>query len=133
MNKEKEILMNYTIYDYLGLFFLYAFLGWLLETTVAAVRKKHMVNRGFLNGPLCAIYGITAVFMTRYLYELQSSPVFLFLGCMIIATAAEWIAGHVLERIGHGNGGIIPTKNGTWMVTSASSIPFSGESLVSLP
>ena len=55
MNKEKEILMNYTIYDYLGLFFLYAFLGWLLETTVAAVRKKHMVNRGFLNGPLCAI------------------------------------------------------------------------------
>lgn len=42
--------MNYTIYDYLGLFFLYAFLGWLLETTVAAVRKKHMVNRGFLNG-----------------------------------------------------------------------------------
>ena len=40
--------------------------------------------------------------MTRYLYELQSSPVFLFLGCMIIATAAEWIAGHVLERIGHG-------------------------------
>ena len=72
MNKEKEILMNYTIYDYLGLFFLYAFLGWLLETTVAAVRKKHMVNRGFLNGPLCAIYGITAVFMTRYLYELLS-------------------------------------------------------------
>lgn len=40
MNKEKEILMNYTIYDYLGLFFLYAFLGWLLETTVAAVRKN---------------------------------------------------------------------------------------------
>ena len=31
MNKEKEILMNYTIYDYLGLFFLYAFLGWLLK------------------------------------------------------------------------------------------------------
>ena len=60
--------MNYTIYDYLGLFFFYAFLGWLLETSVAAIRKKHMVNRGFLNGPLCAIYGITAVFMTRYLY-----------------------------------------------------------------
>ena len=91
--------MNYTIYDYLGLFFLYAFLGWLLETTVAAVRKKHMVNRGFLNGPLCAIYGITAVFMTRYLYELQSSPVFLFLGCMIIATAAEWIAEQTRKTV----------------------------------
>ena len=39
--------MNYTIYDYLGLFFFYAFPGWLLETSVAAIRKKHMVNRGF--------------------------------------------------------------------------------------
>lgn len=70
--------MNYTIYDYLGLFFLYAFLGWLLETTVAAVRKKHMVNRGFLNGPLCAIYGITAVFMTRYLYDCSPARFFCF-------------------------------------------------------
>lgn len=125
--------MNYTIYDYLGLFFLYAFLGWLLETTVAVVRKKHMVNRGFLNGPLCAIYGITAVFMTRYLYELQSSPVFLFLGCVIIATAAEWSQATSWNGSATANGGIIPTKNGTWMATSASSIPFSGESLVSLP
>ena len=85
-----------------------------------------MVNRGFLNGPLCAIYGITAVFMTRYLYELQSSPVFLFLGCMIIATAAEWIAGHVLERIGHGKWWDYSNKNGTWTATSASSIPYYG-------
>ena len=38
---------------------------------------------------------------------------------MIIATAAEWIAGHVLERIGHGKWWIIPTKNGTWTATSA--------------
>ena len=42
--------------------------------------KTYGKTEGFLNGPLCAIYGITAVFMTRYLYELQSSPVFLFLG-----------------------------------------------------
>lgn len=118
--------MNYTIYDYLGLFFFYAFLGWLLETSVAAIRKKHMVNRGFLNGPLCAIYGITAVFMTRYLYELQSSPVFLFLGCMIIATAVEWLAGHALERIGHGKWWDYSNKNGTWTAISASSILYSG-------
>ena len=40
--------------------------------------------------------------MESQLSELQSSPVFLFLGCMIIATAVEWLAGHALERIGHG-------------------------------
>lgn len=89
--------------------------------------EKHMVNRGFLNGPLCAIYGITAVFMIRYLYELQSSPVFLFLGCMIIATAVEWLAGHALERIGHGKWWDYSNKNGTWTAISASSILYSGE------
>ena len=94
--------MNYMLYDYLELFFIYSFLGWLLETAVAVIHKKRMVNRGFLNGPLCAIYGITAVFMTMFLYELKSSPFFLFLGCMIIATVTEWFAGHLLEHIGHG-------------------------------
>ena len=37
--------MNYTIYDYLGLFSLYAFLGWLLETSVAAIRKTYGKQR----------------------------------------------------------------------------------------
>ena len=94
--------MNYTIYDYLGLFFFYAFLWMASGNFCGRDPKKHMVNRGFLNGPLCAIYGITAVFMTRYLYELQSSPVFCSLAVWIIATAVEWLAGHALERIGHG-------------------------------
>lgn len=119
--------MNYTIYDYLGLFFFYAFLGWLLETSVAAIRKKHMVNRGFLNGPLCAIYGITAVFMTRYLYELQSSPVFLFLGCMIMLPQPSGWPVTRWNALAMANGGTIPIKNGTWTAISASSILYSGE------
>ena len=74
---------------------------------------------------LCAIYGITAVFMTRYLYELQSSPVFLFLGCMIIATAVEsgrsrWNA------LAMANGGTIPIKNGTWKYLCFSILYYGG-------
>ena len=94
--------MQDSFYIYAGLFFLYSFFGWLLETLSASIRKKHFANRGYLNGPFCAIYGFTAVFMTLFLYELEGNLPFLFLGCMIIATVAEWTAGHLLERIGHG-------------------------------
>lgn len=93
--------MNYTIYDYLGLFFFYAFLGWLLETSVAAIRKKHMVNRGFLNGALPSMESQLSLWHVICM-NCSQSTVFLFLGCMIIATAVEWLAGHALERIGHG-------------------------------
>lgn len=94
--------MNYTFYDYTELFLLYSFLGWVMETAVTAVRKRRMVNRGFLTGPFCTIYGFTGVFMTMFLYELEDRLFFLFLGCMIVATVAEWLTGHLLELIGRG-------------------------------
>lgn len=94
--------MNYTFYDYTELFLLYSFLGWVMETAVTAVRKRRMVNRGFLTGPFCTIYGFTGVFMTMFLYELEDRLFFMFLGCMIVATVAEWLTGHLLELIGRG-------------------------------
>lgn len=94
--------MNYSVYDLLGLFFIYSIAGWILETSATAVKQKQFVNRGFLNGPFCTIYGLSAVFMEVFLNELRSRVVFLFLGCAIIATLMEWIAGHFLEWLGHG-------------------------------
>lgn len=53
--------MQYTGYELLWLFFVYSFLGWVLETATAAAKQKKFVNRGVINGPLCIIYGIAAV------------------------------------------------------------------------
>jgi len=90
------------LYQSFYLFLCYSLLGWILETVYSGLRNRKFVNRGYLNGPLCAIYGISAVIMTSFLSELRSNRFFLFLGCMVFATVIEWIAGHLLERNGNG-------------------------------
>ncbi len=83
-------------------FFCYAFLGWVLETAAAAVRSRRFENRGILDGPLCAVYGIAGAVLSLGLPELRGNWLFLFLGSAICATVLEWIAGHLLERAGYG-------------------------------
>ncbi len=84
------------------LFLCYSFLGWILEVVYSAIRKRKFINRGYLNGPLCSIYGISAMLISWVLQDLRGNWVFLYLGSMIFATIIEWTAGHMLER--HGNG-----------------------------
>ena len=50
--------MEYSAYQLLWLFLCYAFLGWLCETALAAVRKRRLLNRGFLNVPFSPVYGL---------------------------------------------------------------------------
>ena len=93
--------MDYTLYQLLWFFLIYAFLGWLMETALAAVRKRRLLNRGFLNAPFSPVYGLAAVLFAIFLPELRSAPFFLFLGGMILATGLELSTGLLLERISH--------------------------------
>lgn len=61
-------------YTYLWIFFVFAFLGWCGEVVFAAVRERRFVNRGFLNGPLCPIYGLGVVAMDFFLRPFGDSP-----------------------------------------------------------
>ncbi|MGN0505666.1 MAG: hypothetical protein ACI4FZ_03840 [Lachnospiraceae bacterium] len=91
--------MEYTGYELLWLFFLYSFLGWILETVFAAVKQKHFANRGLINGPFCIIYGIAGTAMSIVLNGL---PLFwMFVGGALLATVIEWTAGHLIERLYH--------------------------------
>ena len=91
--------MIYNTYELIWLFLIYSFLGWMLETILAATKQKRFVNRGLINGPLCTIYGVPIVILTIFGQEL---PLFwLFLGAMIVATVTEWISGHMIERFYH--------------------------------
>lgn len=89
--------MQNALYDLLWLFFLYSFIGWILETVAAAVRNKRFVNRGLVNLPFCIIYGNAAIFITVFGQELRG--IWLFAGSMILATIFEWCAGHLIERL----------------------------------
>lgn len=89
------------IQETLWLFFIYGFVGWVLETTLAALRQRRYVDRSLLFGPLCVIYGVGGVFLTGFLQDLRGEWFFLFLGCALWATVLEWVAGHFLEMVSH--------------------------------
>lgn len=91
--------MKYSGYELLWLFFLYSFLGWVLETVFAALKQKNFVNRGLITGPLCTVYGISAVIFAVFLQDLDG--IWLFLQVTIDATVIEWIAGHLTEMVYH--------------------------------
>ena len=88
-----------TFYRLIWLFFCYSFLGWLLETAVAAIRQRKYVDRSFLFGPVCVVYGAAGVVISIALSDLADSWLFLFLGSAIYATVAEWLAGHWLLKL----------------------------------
>ncbi len=91
--------MLYTWTDLIWLFFVYSFAGWCIEVCYAAIRRKKFVNRGFVNSPLCPIYGFGSVLFGIFLPELIQRPFFLFLGGMLLATLLEYATGLIMERI----------------------------------
>ena len=93
--------MLYNSYELLWFFLLYAFLGWLSETALAAVRKNRLINRGFLNAPFSPTYGLGGVLFTLFLADLHEDLFFLFLGGAIIATFLELVTGGLLEKLFH--------------------------------
>ena len=91
--------MRYTGYELLWLFFLYSFGGWVLETIFATIRQKNFANRGLINGPVCIMYGFSAVFIEMILHDLTG--IWLYLFATVNITVIEWIAGHLVEIFYH--------------------------------
>ena len=107
------------------LFFIYSFIGWILEVVQSAFHQKRLVNRGFINSPLCISYGIGAIVITINTH--QMTGLWIFAAAMIDATVIEWFGGHFIEHFTMNAGGIIPKINGILMATSACPIRFSGD------
>lgn len=87
--------------EYIWYFFVYAFLGWCSEVCFAAVNSGKFVNRGFLNGPLCPMYGIGVCLIALCLGPLGENPLLLFAGAVVLTTALEGITGLLLEKLFH--------------------------------
>ncbi|EYE87664.1 hypothetical protein Q428_12170 [Fervidicella metallireducens AeB] len=89
------------IYYLFFYFVIYAFMGWCLETVYATLKKGKFVNRGFLNGPFCPIYGFGVLTLIIFLYPLRNNTVILFLGSVILTSILEYITGFLLEKFFH--------------------------------
>ncbi|NLM00122.1 MAG: hypothetical protein GX220_01525 [Treponema sp.] len=80
-------------------FIAYAFLGWCLEVAYAALNEKKFVNRGFLFGPICPIYGFGAISIILILYDFRENSLLLFFSSIIIASLVELIGGWILNKL----------------------------------
>lgn len=87
------------LYHILWIFFIYAFLGWCTEVSYAATKTGRFVNRGFLNGPWCPIYGFGVVIVLSLLEPLKNNLPLLFLGSVVLTSALEWVTGFLLEKL----------------------------------
>ena len=101
------MIFGMTIYQIIWFFVIYSFLGWCVEVAYQGVEKGLIVNRGFLNGPVCPIYGfgIIGILALGNSIDLRgaqeaSAPVLFFAG-MIFATLLELIGGFALDKIFH--------------------------------
>lgn len=88
-----------TVYNYLWYFVIFSFLGWCMEVAYHTVCCGDFSNRGFLNGPVCPIYGVGAVSVIACLRPVEDSMVLLFVFATVITSVLEFITGYVLEKI----------------------------------
>lgn len=93
--------MGIDIYHILNWFFIYSFLGWVWESCYVSAKEKRWVNRGFVTGPLCTIYGCGALAVYLFLWPYESNILMLYFGGMILATVLEYITAWLMEMIFH--------------------------------
>lgn len=80
-------------------FILYAFLGWCVEMVYSAKIKGEFVNRGFLNGPFCPVYGFGAIAIIIIIKPFEDNIIFLIIGCLFLPSFIEYITGFILEKL----------------------------------
>lgn len=90
-----------TFYELLWYFSIYSFLGWCMEVVFCTVRTGKLVNRGFLNGPVCPIYGFGMVIVLAVLGRFSDNIALLFFGGMVLTSALELVGGWALKKFFH--------------------------------
>lgn len=90
-----------TVKIYFLLFLIYSFLGWLMEVTLKSIERKKFVNRGFLIGPCCSIYGWGGILITLFLNRYTNNPILLFFMAILVCGVLEYLTSFFMEKIFH--------------------------------
>ena len=93
--------IGYSFGQMIWIVLVYSFLGWCCEVAFAAVRRGIFVNRGFLNGPVCPIYGFGVLIVLLVLEPVKDNLALLFFGSMVLTSALEFFIGFIMEQFFH--------------------------------
>ena len=83
------------------IFTIFSMIGWFCESIYCSIPAKKFINRGFLNGPFCPVYGVGGVLVTSLLVPFQENWGILFIAGMLITSIVEYITGFLLEKLFH--------------------------------
>ena len=82
-----------------SLFIIYSFIGWCIEVVAVSYTKKKFVNRGFLIGPYCPIYGVSALVMVFLLNKYKEDISVLFWMSFIVCSIIEYLTSYIMEKL----------------------------------
>ncbi len=82
-------------------FWIYSFLGWAVESTFCSINEQKVINRGFLSGPICPIYGFGALIVILCLTPFLSHPLFLFIDAVVLTSILEYFTSYLMEKLFH--------------------------------
>ena len=86
---------------YFLLFIIYAVIGWCMEVICKLIQYKRFIDRGFLIGPYCPIYGVGALLITFLLNKYTQDPVVLFVMAVVVCGILEYLTSYFMEKIYH--------------------------------
>ena len=95
------VIFGIDIRVYFLLFMLYSFIGWCMEVTGKLIQYKRFINRGFLVGPYCPIYGTGAILITFLLNRYTNDPFVLFIMAILVCGTLEYLTSYFMEKIYH--------------------------------
>ena len=90
--------------DYIFIFFIFSVIGWLIEVSLKSIQFHRFINRGFLVGPYCPIYGLGAlliVMSNEWMGKYDSSNAIIFLNSVLICGFVEYFVSYFLEKFYH--------------------------------
>lgn len=91
--------MVYSIGMLFLLFIIYSFLGWCMEMVVCYFATRKWVNRGFLIGPICPIYGWGCLLIILLLKRYLDDPLVLFVMSMVLCSLLEYYTSYLMEKL----------------------------------
>lgn len=94
-------ILGYPIQALILYFIFYSFLGWLMETCYCSILQHRLVDRGFLYGPVCPIYGAGVLLMILFFTPLKSNLLLFYLTAVVVMTSWEYFVAWILETTTH--------------------------------
>lgn len=82
-------------------FYVYSFVGWIIESTIVSVEQRRLVNRGFLRSPFLPLYGSGALVMLLVCLPVDDSPMLVYLFGLAASTVLEYLTGAGMEALFH--------------------------------